>query len=239
MANYLRGLELAKQEKYAEADRIFDRLSPGFARFWPGYYAQGVTKLKLGQYAQAETSLGKFRAHNPDDTKAAQLIATAALKPAGGIAGDRLPQTIRRQDRRRMPQHWRFSGTPIWRTISRTSPCSSSKKLPLSIPDNPTIKTQVGISEIDAGHGEQGFATLEQVFGTEAGAPIAGPALVISELRAQRLDKAAEVASALIKRDAKNPVYHTLLGIVRAAQKDYPGAESAFRAGARDQPGPS
>src|SRR5262249_45365428 len=66
--------------------------------------------------------------------------------------------------------------------------------------------------------------------GTEAGAPVAGPALVITELRARRADKAAEVASALIKRDAKNPIYHTLLGIVRAAQKDYPGAESAFRA---------
>jgi Tfp pilus assembly protein PilF len=36
MANYLRGVELVKQEKYAEADRIFDRLSPDFAGFWPG-----------------------------------------------------------------------------------------------------------------------------------------------------------------------------------------------------------
>src|SRR5438105_2022098 len=53
MANYLRGLELAKREKYAEADRIFDRISPGFTEFWPGYYAQAETKLRLGQYAQA------------------------------------------------------------------------------------------------------------------------------------------------------------------------------------------
>jgi tetratricopeptide (TPR) repeat protein len=80
MANYLRGVELAKQEKYAEADRIFDRISTGFAGFWPGYYAQGATKLKLGQYGQAETSLGKYRARVPDDMKAAQLIAPAALK---------------------------------------------------------------------------------------------------------------------------------------------------------------
>src|ERR1700737_699976 len=97
-------------------------------------------------------------------------------------------------------------------------------------PNDPAIKTQVGISQIDAGHGEQGLATLEQVFGTEAGAPIAGPTLVITELRAQRLDKAAEVAGALIKRDDKNPIYHTLLGIVRIAQQDYSGAESALRA---------
>jgi tetratricopeptide (TPR) repeat protein len=48
MASYLRGLELAKQEKYAEADRMFDRISPDFARFWAGYYVQGATKYNLG-----------------------------------------------------------------------------------------------------------------------------------------------------------------------------------------------
>src|SRR5207245_606918 len=69
-------------------------------------------------------------------------------------------------------------------------------------PDNPAIKTRVGISEIDTGQGQQGLATLEQVFATDAGASVAGPALVVSELRARRFDKAAEVATSLIKRDA-------------------------------------
>jgi putative PEP-CTERM system TPR-repeat lipoprotein len=229
MANYLRGVELVKQEKYIEADRIFDRLSPDFAGFLPGYYAQGVTKLKLGQYGQAEASLGKFRAHNPDDPKTAQLIATAALSqraPSRAIDylkpfGDKSSADA---------ATLALLGNAYMADHKPDLALQQFQKAVALDPNNPTIKTQVGISEIDTGHGEQGFATLEQVFGTEAGAPIAGPTLVISELRAQRLDKAAEVAAALIKRDAKNPVYHTLLGIVRAAQKDYPGAESAFRA---------
>lgn len=45
MPNYLRRLELAKQQKYAEADRIFDRISPGFTAFSPGYYAQEPPSL--------------------------------------------------------------------------------------------------------------------------------------------------------------------------------------------------
>ena len=76
MANYLRGLELAKQQKYAEADRIFDRISPAFSAFWAGYYLQGATKLALGQYAQAETILAKYLSRAPDDIRAARLIAT-------------------------------------------------------------------------------------------------------------------------------------------------------------------
>jgi Tfp pilus assembly protein PilF len=79
-ANFLRGVEFAKQQKYAEADRILDRISPGFAAFWPGYYVQGAVKLALGQYAQAEASLGKYLIHVPNDIRAAQLIATAALQ---------------------------------------------------------------------------------------------------------------------------------------------------------------
>jgi hypothetical protein len=68
------------------------------------------------------------------------------------------------------------------------------------------------------------------VFGKEAGAPIAGPALVVAELQARQLDKVAEVAASLIERAAKNAVYHTLLGEVRATQQDYSAAESALRA---------
>jgi cellulose synthase operon protein C len=228
-ANYLRGVELAKQEKYAEADRIFDRISPRFAGFWPGYYAQGATKLKLGQYAQAETSLGKYMAHAPDNMKAAQLIATAALQQQAA------PRAIAylRPFADKTPADaatLALLGNAYMADRKPDLALQQFQKAAALDPDNLAIKTRVAITEIDAGQGEQGLSTLEQVFGTEAGAPIAGPTLVITELRARRLDKAAEVATSLVKRDAKNPIYQTLLGKVRTAQQDYPAAESAFRA---------
>ncbi len=73
-------MELAKQQQYAAADRIFDRISPAFPRFWSGYYLQGAVKLALGQFAQAESILGKYIAHSPDDQRALRLIANAALQ---------------------------------------------------------------------------------------------------------------------------------------------------------------
>src|SRR5262249_17443529 len=86
------------------------------------------------------------------------------------------------------------------------------------------------ISQINSGRGQQGLTGLEQVFASESGAKIAGPTLVLTELRAGRLSKAAEVASALIKLDADNALYQTLLGEVRVAQRNYADAEAAFRA---------
>ena len=90
-------------------------------------------------------------------------------------------------------------------------------------PDNPAIKTQIGLSQIDAGQREQGLSALEQVFSTEAGAQIAGPSLVVTELRARQFDRAAEVAASLVKLDPKNPIYHTLLGRSASPNRIIPG----------------
>ena len=229
MANFLRGMELAKQEKYAEADRIFDRISPGFGGFWPGYYVQGATKLKLGQYAQAETSLGKYRAHAPDDIKAAQLIATAALNQrAPSRAIDYLKPFADKTSADAATLA--LLGNAYMADRKPDLALQQFQKIAALDPDNPAIKTQIGLSQIDAGQREQGLSALEQVFSTEAGAQIAGPSLVVTELRARQFDRAAEVAASLVKLDPKNPIYHTLLGEVRLAQQDYSQAESAFRA---------
>ena len=229
MANYLRGLELAKQQKYAEADRIFDRISPAFPAFWTGYYLQGATKLALGQYAQAESILAKYLSRVPDDIRAARLVATAALQQR---AAPRAIEYLK-------PVVDRVPADAATLTVLGNAYMADRKpelalqqfeKAAALDPDNPAIKTRVAISEIDSGQGQQGLATLEQVFSTEAGATVAGPTLVLTELRAGHTDKAAEVAGSLIKRDPKNPIYHTLLGVVRLAQRAYPEAEKEFRA---------
>jgi predicted Zn-dependent protease len=103
-------------------------------------------------------------------------------------------------------------------------------------PNNPTIETRMAISEIGVGQGKEGLAELERVFSKEAGVPIAGPTLVLAQLRAGQLDKAAGVAAALVKRDGNNPLYLTLVGMVKAAQKDVAGAEAAFHAALAQNP---
>jgi putative PEP-CTERM system TPR-repeat lipoprotein len=228
MANYLRGSELAKKQDYAAADRIFDRISPAFSVFWAGYYLQGATKLALGQSAQAEAILAKYLNRVPDDVKAGRLIATAALQQRSASRAIEYLKPI--VDK--VP-----ADAPTLTILGNAYMAAGKPELALQQfeeaaaldPDNPAIKTRVGISEIDVGQGQQGLSTLEQVFATEAGAPVAGPTLVLTELRAKHLDKAAEVAASLIKRDSNNPLYFTLLGVVRVAQRDYSAAENSFR----------
>jgi tetratricopeptide (TPR) repeat protein len=142
-ANYLRGREFVKQQKYADADRIFDRISPGFATFWAGYYLQGVTKLALGQYGQAEESLGKYRAHVPDDIRAARLIATAALhQQAASRAIGYLKPLVDK-----MPADAAALAVLGDAYVADRKPdlaLQQFEKAAALDPDNPTLKTQVG-----------------------------------------------------------------------------------------------
>jgi putative PEP-CTERM system TPR-repeat lipoprotein len=229
MANYLRGLKLAKQQQYAAADQILDRLSPAFPKFWTGYYLQGATKLALGQFAQAESVLSKYLAYAPVDQRATRLIASAALQQhAPSRAIDYLKplvekSTVDAETLSLMGNAYMADGKP-------ELALQWFEKAATLDPENQTIKARMAISEINSGRGQEGLAELEQVFASVSGAKIAGPTLVLTELRAGRIEKAAEVASALIKLDADNPLYQTLLGEVQAAQRDYAGAETAFRA---------
>src|SRR3954453_3721850 len=104
-------------------------------------------------------------------------------------------------------------------------------------PESLLIRTRVAVAELNTDQTRQGLAQLEELFAGEAGAIIAGPTLVLAELRAGQVDKAAEAAASLIKREADNPLYQTLLGEVRFVQKDYAAAETAFRAAMARSPG--
>ena len=217
MANYLHAFELAKQQKYAAADHLFDRLSPIFSKFPAGYYLQGANKACTRTICPGGgRSSSRYLTRFPGDPKAARLAAIAALRqgaPTRAIGYlkpvvDKSPQD---------PQLLTLLGNAYMANGKPELALQQFEKAAALDPGNPAIKTRVAISEIGTGQGKAGLAALEQVFDTQSGATIAGPTLVLTQLRAGQVDKAAATVAALIKRDAKNPLYLTLLGMVKAA----------------------
>jgi len=181
-----------------------------------------------------ESILGKYLSRVPDDMRAVRLIASAALQQrAASRAIEYLKPLLDK-----MPADAATLAVLGNAYVADGKPdlaCSSSKKPPLSI--RMTRRSRQGSAFRRSTPGRVSKVSRHS---SKCSLPTrrirAGPTLVVSELRARRFDKAAEVASSLINRDAKNPIYHTLLGVVRAAQRDYPGAESAFRAALRSIP---
>jgi putative PEP-CTERM system TPR-repeat lipoprotein len=235
MANYLHAFEFAKQQKYAAADHLFDRLSPFFSKFPTGYYLQGATKLALGQFAQAEDVLELYLTQFPRDARAARLAAIAALRqgaPTRAIGYLKPFVNQSPQD----PQLLTLLGNAYMANGKPELALQQFEKAAALDPGNSAIKTRVAISEIGAGQGKEGLAELERVFDTQSGAAVAGPTLVLTQLRAGQVDKAAQTAATLLKRDPKSALYQTLAGMVKAEQHDYPAAEAAFQAALTSQP---
>lgn len=227
MVGYLHALEAAKQGQYAAADRTFDHLSPMFQRYPSGYYLQGATKFALGQYAQAETILGRYLALVPGDVRAARIAAAAALRQrAPGRAINFLTPFAAKPGVQ--AETLTLLGNAYMAASKPELALQQFDKAAALEPNNPAIQTRMAISQLDLGQGKQGLAELEKVFDTEAGAPVAGPTLALAQLRLGHLNQAAQVAAALVTRDPKNPLYLTLSGMVKAAQKDVPGAEAAY-----------
>jgi len=219
MASYLRASELIKQQQYAAADEILGRVSAKFPLFPAGYYLQGKTKFALDQFAQAEFALAKYLGYVPNDRRAVWLIAIAALRQHGAPRAIEYIKLFFN----------RVSADAATLTLLGNA-YLADRKPALALqqfqaaaaldPENPNIKTGVALSEIDTGQTEQGLAQLEQLFASETGAAVAGPTLVLTELKAGRVGKAAETAASLVHRNPDNPLYLTLLGEVRAALHD-------------------
>ncbi len=229
MANYLRGLEYVKRQNYTAADQIFHTIAATFTAFPYGYYMQGATKFALGQFGEAESILRDYLKHFPSDASATRLIARAALQQHGApraidylkpLADNSLPDAATLN----------LLGDAYMADGKLQAALQQFEKAVTLDPGNATIKTQLAVAEISSGQAGQGLAQLEEVFSSETGATVAGPTLVSAELRAGNVDKAAEVAKSLITRDPANLLYQILLGEVRVAQRDYAGAETAFRA---------
>ena len=229
MANYLRGLEYVKQRNYVAADQIFSTIAGALTAFPYGYFVQGATKFALGQFGLAENILREYLDHFPTDSNATRLIARAALRQHGA---PRAIDYLKPLADKSPPDAATLNllGNAYMADRKPEAALQQFEKAATLDPGNTAIKTQVAVAEISAGQAGQGLAQLEELFSGEAGATIAGPTLVLAEVRAGHMDKAAEVAKSLIKRDPANLLYQILLGEVGVAQRDYAGAETAFRA---------
>ena len=196
--------------------------------FPAGYYLQGTTKFALGQFAQAEFALAKYLAYVPNDRRAVWLIAVAALRQHGASRAIEYIKLLLK----RVPADAATLTLLGNAYVADRKPALALQQFQAAAaldPENPKIKAGVAISEIDTGQTEQGLAQLEQLFTSETGAAVVGPTLVLTELRAGRVGKAAEIAASLVHRNADNPLYLTLLGEVRASLHDNVGAETMFR----------
>ncbi|MGE0294930.1 MAG: XrtA/PEP-CTERM system TPR-repeat protein PrsT [Hyphomonadaceae bacterium] len=226
-ANYLWSLRAIKKQDFVAADRILEWISPGFWNFPQGFYLQALAKYRLQQYGQASDAIAKYVARVPNNPAGARLAATIAVARGNSSAAiDYLTSYLNKSP----------PDTAMLVLLGKLYADSDKPALALEqfqkaaalAPDGLSLKAMMTASTIDASAKSQGLEELEDLFVTSAGEAVTGPLLVLNELRAGRLDKAAAMAEKLIAEKPDLDFYQVLLGLVRTAQKDFPTATKIF-----------
>jgi putative PEP-CTERM system TPR-repeat lipoprotein len=78
-ANYLRVVLAIRSADYAAADASLQQISPSLSDLPRGFYFLAVTKLGLGQLAQAEEAATQYLAQSPDDISGLKLMGFVDL----------------------------------------------------------------------------------------------------------------------------------------------------------------
>ena len=162
MANYLRGLELAKQQKYAEADRTFDRISPAFPSVLGRLLSAGSDEI--GARAICSSRERSW----PNISPCARRHASGApdrrarrLQPAGPGPSNRISEAVGREELPADAAALTLARQCLYgRPQAGPGAAAVRERRGELDPENPTIKTRVGISEIDPGQGNRASPRL-------------------------------------------------------------------------------
>jgi putative PEP-CTERM system TPR-repeat lipoprotein len=94
--------------------------------------------------------------------------------------------------------------------------------------DSPALRTTLGISLVQSGHGSDGIAELEAVYKKDPAQGQAGTALLGLYLRSAQTAKAIATGEALVKQFPSNAGLFNLLGLARGQSGNGPAAKAAF-----------
>lgn len=193
----------------------------------------GAAEFRLGNFAQAETYLGKAIQQAPELVLARGMLAQIYLRTGQ-------PQkTLSALE----PLLQRNPGSSALQLAAEAHLQSGDTKRAEELyqraarlkPDDPRIRTALALTQFGKGNTDAAIAELEQIASTDSGA-LADLALVSAHLRKREVDKALKAIDALERKQPDKPLAPMLRARVLALKNDPEGARAQFeKALARDK----
>ena len=102
------------------------------------------------------------------------------------------------------------------------------EKAAASAPDDPSLRTRLGLAQFASGRTDQGLASLELASGLEKEGAQSQAMLAMTLLRTRDFDRALDIARGIADRQPKSPVGPYLIGLSRLGQGQRDRAREAF-----------
>lgn len=224
-ANFLRAMLAIHAGDYVAADASLQQISSAVADLPRGNYFLAVTKLGLGQIAQAEEADTQFLTHNPTDISGLKLLAfinLAAQRPDkalallhdSALAGHSDADTLDLQGRAQA-----MSG-------DLKGAAASFTKATALVPADIQILNRLAATELNLGNSSAGEADLKHSLDLAPNQRLAGEAIVQAALARGDIATATESVARLKKALGNIEDIGVLSAQVKIAALDMNGAEA-------------
>jgi cellulose synthase operon protein C len=219
---------LASKGDLKGADDLLAGISAYFPFIPQAYFLAGAVKLALGQLQLADQDLSKYNARFPSDPAGQHLYAQAMLRERNFQGVISLLKPLIDQSTSDLVSDALLAQAYI-ATGEKNKAVEIYERAALAQPDNPEAQTRLAVAQLQVGDLSAGLAELEKTSATEEGIEIAGPLLILNDLRQDKISEAAATADAMVRRNANDLVAQSWLGTVLIAQQDLPAAEKIFK----------
>jgi cellulose synthase operon protein C len=225
-AIYLEALLDVQKHNFQQADTELQKISGVIAAIPRGYYIQALVQFNLHQLDQAADSARRYTARNPDDLAGAKLLGLIELSrdhPAQAVEALSKFSSSGKADAGALDLLGRADGQ-AGKITDALAAFSQAVKL---APKNPALLLRLGATQMRAGDVGEAVKNLQQSFALKPSAP-AAELLVMTDMETAQWKSATDAIDQLQKVQPNSPVPANLLGLVKLAQLDLPGAESQF-----------
>ncbi len=235
MANYFKGLIAFQRQDFAAAEKALRVVQQQAPDHPPTLLLIGTVKFRQGQYAEADSQIGRFLTFEPGNVSARSLLAAVRLSnnnPSGAV--DALEPVIAQL---KDAQSLALLGTAYLRSGAGDKATTYLQQAVDLSPDAASLRTQLALSMVAGGETKNAIAQLETAVGLDDNLTQSDVLLILLLVKEGNVDQAMTAAQALTQREPNNAVAYNLLGAVNLAQKDESGAIDAFEKALTVDPG--
>ena len=215
------------QNNFTSANDTIQKVLSKAPDHMPSILLAGAVEVNLGSFKLAEQHLNAYLNNNPENAYARKLLAQAQLRSAQpASAGATLEPLLR--GGAGDAQTLALAGESSLRAQDFAKASQYFEKATALEPNQPALRTSLGLAMLAQGKQEQGVDELEKATRLDPKSQQAGVALVRSELALKHYDKAAAAAKAVIAAHPDSAELRNLEGGVYMSKGDMAAARASF-----------
>ena len=227
-ANFLSAMLAIQQNDFPAADTALTRIGPVVDRLPRGFYLLALTKLGVGQPAQAEEAASKFLAKSPDDVAGLKLLASIELarrQPAEALRVLQQGPLAAHQDADILDLTGRAQAMSGDVRAATASFAQAAKKSP----SDAGILNRLALAHMDLGDDQSAVTDLRRSLQIEPGQRVAQAAIVEASLARGDIASAEQALADLRRTVGDDEQVGVLSAQVKLAALDTDGAEAQLR----------